>query len=245
MRNIKLVIQYDGSRYKGWQRLGKSEMNIQGKIESVLTKMIGENIEIIGSGRTDAGVHAIEQVANFKTKDKKTTVKMMEYLNKYLPDDIVIKQVVEVHERFHARYNVVSKKYMYRIWNDRVQNPFLRKHIVHIPEKIDIRAMKYAATFLLGEHDFSSFRDAKSKKKSSIRTIYAIDISQEEETITIIMHGNGFLHKMVRIIVGTLLEVGLGRMKPEQVEHILAQKDRALAGPTAPPQGLFLYSVEY
>ncbi len=245
MRNIKLVIQYDGSRYKGWQRLGKSEMTIQTKIENVLSKMTDEKVEIIGSGRTDSGVHALAQVANFKTKDEKSVDEMMEYLNKYLPDDIAIKQVVEVHERFHARYNVVSKTYMYRIWNGRVQNPFLRKHVSHVIGKIDINAMKHAATYLIGEHDYASYRDVKAKKKSSIRTIYEIEIAQEEEGITIMIRGNGFLHKMVRIIVGTLLEVGLGRMKSEEVEHILQQKDRALAGPTAQAKGLFLYSVEY
>ncbi|SHG95316.1 tRNA pseudouridine(38-40) synthase TruA [Tepidibacter thalassicus] len=245
MRNIKLTIQYDGSRYKGWQRLGHTDMTIQSKIESVLSKMTNENIEIIGSGRTDVGVHAIKQVANFKTNSNMSTLQMKEYLYRYLPEDIVITNVDEVEERFHSRYNVVSKKYMYKIYNNEYHNPFLRKYTVHIPKKLDLELMKKASSFLIGEHDFTSFRSSKSKKKSNIRIIYSIEIIKKDKLIEIIVHGNGFLYNMVRIIVGTLIEVGLKNIQPEYVNHILLSKDRKLAGPTAPAKGLYLLEVKY
>ncbi|SHH43337.1 tRNA pseudouridine(38-40) synthase TruA [Tepidibacter thalassicus] len=245
MRNIKLTIQYDGSRYSGWQRLGHTDMTIQSKIENVLSKMTSEKIEIIGSGRTDVGVHALGQVANFKTNSKMTTSEMIEYLYKYLPQDIVVTNIEEVEERFHSRYNASSKKYIYKIYNDIYLNPFLRKYTTHISEKLDIDAMKKASLFIIGEHDFTSFRSSKSKKKSNIRTIYSIDIIEKGNLIEIIVHGNGFLYNMVRIIVGTLLEVGLGNMEPENVNYILLSKDRKLAGPIAPAKGLYLLEVEY
>ncbi len=245
MRNIKLTISYDGTRYKGWQRLGNSEMTIQGKIEDVLSKMTGKNVEIIGSGRTDGGVHALMQVANFRTKSKMSNNEILEYLYKYLPEDIVVKKVESANEKFHARYNVKSKSYLYKIWNYRYHNPLIRKHINHIPERLNISEMKKAARLFIGEHDFSSFTSAKSKKKSRVREVYGIDINKEDEIIEIIIRGNGFLHNMVRIMVGTLLEVGLDRMKSDEVLEILDKKDRRLAGPTAPAKGLYLYSIEY
>lgn len=245
MRNIKLIIQYDGTRYKGWQRLGDSQMTIQGKIEDVLSKMTGEDIEIFGSGRTDAGVHALNQVANFKTNCKMTNNEILDYCYRYLPDDIVVKKVERASEKFHARYNVASKKYLYRIWNHKYHDPFMRKYIAHIPETLNLVNMRKAATCLVGEHDFSSFTTAKSKKKSRVRKVFAIDITKDDNIIEIMVEGSGFLHNMVRIIVGTLIEVGLGRMKPEEVSKILNKKDRGLAGPTAPAKGLLLYDVEY
>ncbi|SHJ73909.1 tRNA pseudouridine(38-40) synthase TruA [Paramaledivibacter caminithermalis] len=245
MRNIKLIIQYDGSRYKGWQRLGDSEMTIQGKIENVLSKMTGEDIEIIGSGRTDAGVHALKQVANFKTNCKMTTNEILDYCYRYLPDDIVVKVVENICEKFHARYNVRSKRYLYRILNRKYHDPFMRKYITHIPEALNLINMKRAASHFIGEHDFTSFTTAKSKKKSRVRKIFDIDINKDDSIIEIIFEGSGFLHNMVRIMTGTLIEVGLGRIKPEKIPEILNAKDRSIAGPTAPPQGLFLYDVEY
>lgn len=245
MRNIKLIIQYDGTRYKGWQKLGDSQMTIQGKIEDVLSIMAGENIETFGSGRTDAGVHALNQVANFKTSCEMTTKEILDYCYRYLPDDIVVKKVERTGEKFHARYNVKSKKYLYRIWNNKYHDPFIRKHITHIPETLNIANMRKAALYLVGEHDFTSFTTAKSKKKSRARKIFDIDINKDGNSIEIMVQGSGFLHNMVRIIAGTLIEVGLGRMKPEEVSKILNKKDRSLAGPTAPAKGLFLYNVEY
>lgn len=245
MRNIKLIIQYDGSRYKGWQRLGDSQMTIQGKIEDVLSKMAEENIEIFGSGRTDAGVHAFNQIANFKTSCQMTNYEILDYCYRYLPDDIVVKKVEKANEKFHARYNVERKKYLYRIWNHKYHDPFIRKYITHIPETLNLVNMRKAATCLVGEHDFTSFTTAKSKKKSRVRKIFEIDINKDDNIIEMMVEGSGFLHNMVRIMVGTLIEVGLGRMKPEEVSKILNKKDRSKAGPTAPAQGLFLYDVEY
>lgn len=245
MKNIKLTIQYDGTRYKGWQRLGEGQMTIQGKMEDVLSKMTGEKIEIFGSGRTDAGVHALNQVANFKTNSEMTTKEILDYCYRYLPDDIVVKKVEKAHEKFHARYNVKSKKYLYRIWNYKYHDPFIRKHVTQIPQSLNINDMKKAASYLIGEYDFSSFTTAKSKKKPRVREIFGIDINKEGKIIEIIFEGSGFLHNMVRIIVGTLIEIGLGRMKPDEILDILNKKDRKFAGPTAPAKGLFLYDVEY
>lgn len=245
MKNIKLTIQYDGTRYKGWQRLGDNQMTIQGKIEDVLSRMTQEKIEVFGSGRTDAGVHALGQVANFKTRTQMTNGEILDYCYRYLPEDILVKNVERADERFHARYNVKRKRYLYRIWNHKYHDPFIRRYITHIPEKLNISDMKNAGGYLIGKYDFSSFTGAKSKKKSRVREVYGIDINKENETIEIFIEANGFLHNMVRIIVGTLIEVGTGKMKPEEVLNILNKRDRKLAGPTASPKGLFLYDVEY
>jgi tRNA pseudouridine38-40 synthase len=246
MRNIKLVLQYDGTKYSGWQRLGDTDKTIQSRLEQVLTRMTGTNTEVIGSGRTDAGVHALCQVANFFTADTRTAEEIKEYLNQYLPEDIAVTEVTEVHPRFHARHNAISKTYLYRIWNLPHPEPFIRKYSLHIPEPfLKVKAMKRAAEYLVGEHDFTSFASQTSKKKSNIRTINAIEFEKKEGLIEIRITGDGFLYNMVRIIIGTLLEVGLGKMQPEQVETILESGDRQKAGPTAPPQGLFLEDVKY
>lgn len=245
MRNFKLTIQYDGSRYKGWQRLGNTDNTLQGKIEQVLSKMTGEEIEIIGSGRTDVGVHAQGQVANFKTSSTKRTAEIQQYLYHYLPEDIVVTDIKEVDERFHARYHAVAKQYIYKIWNAPYHNPFLRKYVEHISEPLDLAAMQLATSYLLGQHDFSAFVSSRSKKKSNIREIYSIDITKEECLVEVTFRGNGFLHNMVRIITGTLLEVGLGRMKPTQLKEVLEKRDRNLAGPTAAAKGLHLVQVYY
>lgn len=245
MRNLKLTIQYDGTRYKGWQRLGNTENTLQGKIEQVLSRMTGETIEIIGSGRTDMGVHAQGQVANFKTSCTKSVDEIQQYLYQYLPEDIVVSQIEEVDERFHARYHAVAKEYVYKIWNAPYHNPFLRKYVVHIPQPLNLEAMQRAVPYLLGEHDFSAFVSSRSKKKSNIRELYSIDITKQDSLIELTFRGNGFLHNMVRIITGTLLEVGHGRMKPAYLKEILERRDRTLAGPTAPAKGLHLVKVYY
>jgi tRNA pseudouridine38-40 synthase len=245
MRNIKLTLQYDGSRYKGWQRLSDTDMTIQSKLELVLSKMAEEKIEVTGSGRTDVGVHALGQIANFKTNSKMSTPAMLDYLYRYLPEDIVVVDASEVDDRFHARYNVVSKKYLYRIWNGKFHDPFLRKYSHYVPDNLDIEGMRISAAHLLGEHDFSAFRSSRSQKKSSVRTMYSINIEKKDEIIDIVFHGNGFLHNMARVMTGTLLEVGLKRMQPDNVREALLRGDRNLAGPTAPAKGLFLLEVEY
>ncbi len=245
MRNIKLIIQYDGTKYKGWQRLKNTDNTIQEKIEKTLSMIVNEDIKIIGSGRTDAGVHAFGQVANFNTSSKINVEELHNYLNTYLPQDIVVLKAKEVDERFHSRYNAVSKTYLYKIWNNKNSNPFLRKYSEHIIDRLDVKTMKEASSLLIGEHDFTSFCTTKSKKKSKERKIYSIDIKRNDKIIEIKVIGNGFLHNMVRIIVGTLLEVGKGNIKPEYVKEILNKKNRSFAGPTVSAKGLYLVEVEY
>lgn len=245
MGNIKLTIEYDGSRYKGWQKLGDNERTIQGKIESVLSKMTGEKIELIGSGRTDAGVHAYNQIANFHTETNIDTVEIQNYLYQYLPEDIVVKKVENTEDKFHARFHAKGKKYMYRIDNNKFHSPFHRKYSYHISDILNVEAMRKGADFLVGKHNFSSFTSLKNKKKSYIREIYSIDIDKKEQFIDIIYYGDGFLYNMIRIITGTLIDVGLSVIPHNQVEHILLKQDRSVAGATVPPQGLFLLEVLY
>jgi len=245
MRNVKMTIQYDGSRYLGWQRLGDSDKTIQGKIENVLGVMTGEDIEVIGSGRTDAGVHAIKQVANFHTQSNMPLNAMLDYCYRYLPEDIVVLDMQEVDEKFHSRYNAKAKKYLYRIWNGKYHNPFLGKYSYHISQEINVDLMRKAGNHLVGEHDFTSFTTLKSKKKSKVKKIYSIDIDKRDNMIEIMFYGNSFLYNMVRIITGTLIEVGLEKIEPDTVPDILKGMDRSLAGPTVPPNGLVLYDVEY
>lgn len=245
MRNIKMVVAYDGSRYKGFQKLRDNDMTIQGKLETVLSKMTGEEIEIIGSGRTDMGVHSHGQVVNFKTKFEDSIPKMQRYLYEYLPEDIVVKEMEEVDERFHSRYNVKTKTYLYKIDNNKFHDPFTRKYALHINKKLNLELMIEASKYLVGEHDFTSFASSKSKKKSNIREIYAINIKENKNLIEIYIEGNGFLYNMVRIIVGALIEVGLGKKKPIDIKEMLELKDRTKASETALAKGLSLYKVKY
>ncbi|MFD4704645.1 tRNA pseudouridine(38-40) synthase TruA [Gottfriedia sp. NPDC058432] len=245
MNNYKLVIQYDGGRYKGWQRLGNGENTIQGKIENVISEMVGREIEIIGSSRTDAGVHAFEQVANFKIKENMPEIEIKSYLNRYLPKDISIKEVSIESDRFHSRYNTSAKTYIYKIWNEEYTNPFMRKYSMHVEEKLDLKKMKAAAEYFLGEHDFTAFSNAKSKKKSMVREIYSIDFEEKDGFIQIRIRGNGFLYNMVRKIVGTLIEVGAGRLHAENISKIIELKDRAQVSNLADPGGLYLEEIEF
>ena len=245
MRNIKLLIAYDGSRYNGWQRQENTENTIQGKLETLLSKMTGEMVEIHGSGRTDAGVHAKGQVANFHTDTKMTIEEIKEYMNEYLPMDIAVLEVKNAAERFHSRLNVKRKTYCYHIWNSQVPNVFARKYSYQVPEPLDLEAMKKAAFYLLGTHDFKSFCARKKMKKSTVRMIESIDFQKEGDMIQITYRGNGFLYNMVRILTGTLIEVGKGERQPEEMKEILESQDRAKAGFTAPAQGLFMERVDY
>ena len=245
MRNIKLTIRYDGSRYKGFQRLKDNDMTIQGKIEDVLSKMTNENIEIIGSGRTDMGVHAYGQVANFKTNSKLSIEKMKSYLYEYLPEDIVITNIEEVEDRFHSRYNAKSKVYLYKIYNNKFHDPFLRRYTTHIPKKLDIELMKEGSKYFIGEHDFTSFASSKSKKKSNVRTIHSINIKEDNGLIEIYFEGNGFLYNMVRIMTGALIDVGHKKILPEDIKIMLEEKDRTKSSDTALAKGLYLYKVSY
>jgi tRNA pseudouridine38-40 synthase len=245
MNNYKLTIQYDGGRYKGWQRLGNIDNTIQGKIENVLTELVGEKIEIIGSSRTDAGVHALAQIANFKMHKNATEEEVMKYLNRYLPNDISVIDVTLVQDRFHARYNAKEKNYVYKIWNEEYPHPFMRKYSMHVVEKLDIEKMREASNYFLGKHDFTSYSNAKSKKKSMVREIYSLEIHENEGFIEITVRGNGFLYNMVRKIVGTLIEVGLGVKEAAAIPSIIESKERIQTGRMADAEGLYLEKVGF
>ena len=243
--NYKLTIQYDGSRYDGWQRQGNTDNTIQGKIESVLSRLVGESVEIHGAGRTDAGVHAEGQVASVKLPGKRSAAEVMDYLNQYLPEDIAVIAVEEADERFHARLTAVGKVYRYDIRLGSTPNVFRRKYQYRVEQPLDIAAMRQAAEHLTGTHDYRAFCSNKRYKKSTVRTVSAIDIQVDGADMSITFRGDGFLYNMVRILTGTLLEVGLGERKPEEMPAILESLDRTRAGKTAPAQGLTLVQVEY
>ena len=253
MANYKMIIQYDGTRYKGWQRQKTTDQTIQGKIEAILSRQYGRTIEIDGSGRTDAGVHAHGQVANFRLPDAccagKTPEELCEELRQifvqYLPEDIAVTEVRVASERFHSRLNVVKKTYVYRIWNADYPNVFERKYMLHDNRPMDVEAMRQAARYLLGKHDFAAFCGNAKMKKSTVRTIHEIDIRRIGEEIRFTYTGNGFLQNMIRILTGSLVDVGCGVYPPERVAEILASKIRAEAGPTMPAQGLTLWEVIY
>lgn len=245
MRNIKMTIEYDGGRYLGWQRLSDSDKTIQGKIENVLTSMTGTKIEIIGSGRTDAGAHAKGQVANFKTTSTMDCAAMLDHLNRYLPRDIVGKDLEEVPERFHARYNTNGKKYSYYVWNNNVPSAFERNYSYHLPVELDIDKMNEACSKLVGTHDFIGFSSLKKSKKSTVRTINEITIQKEGDLLHFTFIGEGFLYKMIRIIMGTILEIGAGTTEIASIDAIFKSGIRSEAGMTVPSQGLFLDEVYY
>lgn len=243
MRNLRLDISYDGSRYKGWQRLPGVENTIQGKLEQCLSKILGEPVEVTGSGRTDAGVHALGQVANFHCESPMTPEEILTRLRRYLPEDIGIYSCKEVSPRFHARLNAKEKTYLYRIWNSQKPCVFRRKYVTILPEKLDRKAMETAAEYFCGEHDFSAFCGNPKFKKSTVRFVRSLEISGEEE-IQIRVTGNGFIHNQVRIMVGTLIEVGRGERAPESIPLLFGGR-RAEAGFLAPAQGLCLWEVTY
>ena len=244
MRNIKLDICYDGTRYRGWQRLPGADGSIQGKLEQTLSRILEEPIEISGSGRTDAGVHAQHQIANFHTNSTMSCREILEQLRRYLPEDIGIYSCKDVSERFHARLNAKEKTYRYRIWNTDAPCVFDRKFVAQLEQPLDIRAMEEAASHLVGTHDFSAFCANKNFKKSTVRSIRAIQIQSEGNEIQITVTGNGFLHNMVRILVGTLVEVGLGTRSEQSIPQLFGGV-RSEAGMLMPPQGLCLMEVYY
>jgi tRNA pseudouridine38-40 synthase len=245
MPNYRLTIQYDGGRYKGWQKLGNRENTIQGKLESVLTELVGEDTEIIGCSRTDAGVHALAHIANFHAKRNFSKEEVMEYFNRYLPDDISVVAVDIVSDRFHSRYNAKSKIYLYRIWNKEYSHPFMRKYSMHVAEKLDISKMLKAGSYFVGEHDFTAYSNAKSKKKSMVRNVISLYIEEEEGFIDIRICGDGFLYNMVRKIVGTLTSVGLGVIDANDIPDIIDSCVRKETGRMAEAWGLYLEKVEY
>ena len=245
MRNIKLVIEYDGKDFNGWQKQ-PTKLNIQGEIERAIKQITGEEVDLTASGRTDAGVHALGQVANFKTNSNIPIEKISIALNSNLKKSIVIKSAEEVEERFHSRLNCKRKTYRYIINNSKYGTAIYRNLETHIPMKLDIQKMQEAVKYFEGEHDFKAFKASGTSSKSSVRTIYKAEvIDAGNERIYIELTGNGFLYNMVRIIAGTLVEVGLGKIEPNEIKTIIETKKRENAGKTLPPQGLYLVSVEY
>ena len=244
MRNLRLDICYDGTRYRGWQRLPGVDNTIQGRLEQTLSRILGEEIEISGSGRTDAGAHALGQVANFHCHSTMPADEILFQLRRYLPEDIGIYSCREASERFHARLNAKDKTYRYRIWNSQLPCVFQRRFVTALPDKLDISAMEAAAAHLLGEHDFSAFCASKSKKKSTVRRIDAISITREGEELRFDVTGNGFLYNMVRILVGTLIEVGLHQREADSIPALFGAP-RQEAGMLMPAQGLCLMEVTY
>lgn len=244
MRNIKLTIEYDGKGFNGWQKQ-PNKLNIQGNIEKVISEITKEEIELIGSGRTDAGVHAIGQVANFKTNSNIPIEKFAIAINSRLKKSIIIKKAEEVPERFHSRYNCKKKTYRYIINNSDMGSAIYRNLEYNIKMPLNLENMKKASKYFEGEHDFSAFKASGTSSKSSVRTIYSADVKKENERIIIELTGNGFLYNMVRIISGTLVEVGLGKIRPEEIKDIIDSKNRQMAGKTLPPYGLYLVEVNY
>lgn len=249
MRNIKITLQYEGTRYQGWQRQESTENTLQGKLEALLGKMCGVRIEVQGAGRTDAGVHALGQTANFKVPDSidMSPAQILTYMNRYLPEDVAVIAAEEMPERFHSRLSARGKTYHYRIMNSGIPHVFERRYVWEVDTELDMEAMRAAAAYLCGTHDFSAFTSHRKSKQShkNVRTIYGIDIDKSADEILFRFHGNGFLYHMIRIIVGTLLEAGMGKRKPEEMETILSSRQRESAGMLVPAKGLTLVEVHY
>ena len=244
MRNIKLTIEYDGKDFNGWQKQ-PNKLNIQGTIEQTIKSITGEEIELNASGRTDAGVHALGQVANFKTNSQIPIEKFAIAINSKLKRSIVIKKAEEVDEKFHSRLSCKKKTYRYIINNTEEGSAIYRNLETHIQPKLDVEKMNQAVKYFEGEHDFKAFKASGTSNKSSIRTIYEAKVYKKEDRIYIELTGNGFLYNMVRIIAGTLVDVGIGKIEPEKVAEIIESKKRENAGKTLPPNGLYLLNVIY
>ena len=248
-RNYKMTLSYDGTRFYGWEHQPGQEMTIQGKLENVITRMAGlppeEPVTVIGAGRTDAGVHARAMVANFLLDTEMTPEEMLGYLNRYLPDDISVDELKICADRFHSRFKAKGKTYCYTCWYGENKPVFDRKYVTVLEERPDVEKMRAAAEVLIGMHDYKSFCGNAKMKKSTIRVVDSIEIKEKGPYIRLYFHGNGFLQNMVRIMTGTLLEAGYGKLSAEDVARILEAKDRKLAGPTAKPQGLCLMSIDY
>ncbi|MDK2807390.1 MAG: tRNA pseudouridine38-40 synthase [Clostridiales bacterium] len=244
MKRIKLVVAYDGTHYNGWQ-LQPNGRTIEGELNKALTGLLGTEIQVIGASRTDAGVHALGNVAIFDTEARIPGEKIKYALNQRLPEDIRVQDSLEVSPTFHPRYCNSRKTYEYRILNQEMELPTERLYAHYTYRPLDLKAMQQAAAYVVGEHDFKSFCSAGSQVKETVRTVYWLSVIKEAGLIKIQITGSGFLYNMVRIIAGTLMEVGMGRKKPEDFVRILEGKDRALAGPTAPARGLRLVQIEY
>lgn len=244
MKNVKLLIEYDGTNYSGWQKQNNG-LGIQTVIEIAIEKLTKSKCDLIGAGRTDKGVHAYGMVANFKTDSTIPPEKFSYALNSILPGDIVIKNSEQVRDDFHSRYSAIGKTYKYVIYNSKFPTAINKNRVCHIREKLDLVKMIEAKRYFLGEHDFEAFTSTGSSVKSYVRTITGLEIEKNRENIHIYISGTGFLYNMVRIISGTFVEVGNGRILPDKIPEIIAGKDRSKAGKTLPPHGLYLVEVFY
>ena len=245
VRNYKMILSYDGTRFYGWEHQPNTDMTIQGKLESVLSRMTEQEIEVIGAGRTDAGVHAKGMVANARLDTSMTEEEIRDYMNHYLPDDICVREVRIASDRFHSRYNALGKTYCYTCYTGDLKPVFNRKYVWVLEQAPDVEAMRQAAGYLTGTHDFASFCSNPRMKKSTVRKVDRIEIEPSGAYLNLTYHGTGFLQHMVRILTGTLLEVGWGKRTPESMEELLEVKSRSLAGITAPAKGLCLIKVDY
>ena len=245
MRNFMLTLCYDGTRYRGWQRQGNTDNTMQARLEAILSGLLGQTIELAASGRTDAGVHARRQVCSFKAETDRPVDFMLSELRKLFPEDIGVLALEEMPPRFHARLSCREKTYVYRVWNSSEPNVFERRYVYVFPQALDPDAMRRAADSLIGRHDFAAFCTAHGKKKSTVRELRSIELSRVGDELRLSFTGDGFLYNMVRILTGTLLEVGSGQRAAESVREALESLDRSRAGFTAPSQGLFLWDVRY
>ena len=245
MQNYKLTLCYDGTRYKGWQKQGNTDNTIQAKLEAMLTRLLGQDTELASSGRSDAGVHARCQVCSFKADTDMSCDELLAQIRRYLPEDIGAVSLEHAAPRFHARLSCTEKTYVYRVWNSPEPNVFERRYMYAFADTLDIAAMHNAAQYLTGRHDFTSFCSDKHMKKSAVRDLRSVDIVRDGGEIRFTLTGDGFLYNMVRIIAGTLLEVGAGRLDASQMPVILEARDRSTAGPAAPAHGLILWDVKY
>ncbi len=245
MRNFKAVLCYDGARYRGWQKQGNTANTIQSRVEQTLSRILGQPIEAAGSGRTDAGTHALGQVISFRAQTDLSAEELLRQLRAALPRDIGAVSLADAPPRFHARLSAAGKRYRYRIWNADAPCVFERNYVWIVPDELDIQAMRAAANLLTGTHDYAAFCTQHSKKKSTVRTVTEIAITREGCEVRLDFTGDGFLYNMVRILTGTLVQVGRGERTPEDAARALSSLDRAQAGPTAPAQGLCLMEVFY
>ena len=244
MRNIKLTIAYDGTAYKGWQ-VQKNARTVQEELERAISAFFGGKHTLYGASRTDAGVHALAQVANFKTPSGIPVSRIPFALNSVIPEDIAVKKAEEAEPGFHSRFAALSKSYRYHIFNSKSRDPFRERYSCRVPYVLDVPLMRKEAAFLKGRHDFRSFQASDKRERSSVRTIKSIEVKKRGSSVTIDVEGDGFLYNMVRNIAGTLIDIGRGYLAPGSVSRILKAGDRTKAGPTAPAKGLFLVRVKY
>ncbi|MBU3113795.1 tRNA pseudouridine(38-40) synthase TruA [Clostridium lacusfryxellense] len=245
MRNLKMILEYDGSRYKGWQKQEDNDLTVQGKIQSVLSKMTGESIEVAGCDRTEVGVHAENYIANFHTDKDLSIDSIMEYLCEFLPDDIAVKNIVEASEKFHAGYNIKSITYVYKINNNELRDVFNRKFVYHSEAELNLDDMRIAAQHLVGTHDFQGFATIAANTKSTVETINYINITEDKGIVEIEVNGNQFLWNMLRIIIASLIDIGEGKLTVMDIETLLTEKTESKYTLMAKTKGLSLRNVEY